>query len=104
MIAVCSMRKVLCSIRATENAWDRHEHKNCIKGVAHCELRVAFAHTFLQTSNLCLKIIALLPGLELRANSTKARGLHSGDFTAFAMNIEHLTMPYTMRKKTNEKR
>jgi hypothetical protein len=54
---------------------------------------------FLQTSNLCLKIIALPPGLELRANPMKARELHGGDFEAFGMNIEHLSTWYAMRKK-----
>jgi hypothetical protein len=54
---------------------------------------------FLQASNLCLKIIALSPGLELRANSTKTRELYRRKFAAFRINIEHLSTSYTMRKQ-----
>jgi hypothetical protein len=38
---------------------------------------------FFQVSNLFLKIIALPPGLELRANSTKAGELYRRKFAAF---------------------
>jgi hypothetical protein len=38
---------------------------------------------FLQASNLFLEIIALPPGLELRANSTKAGELYRRKFVAF---------------------
>jgi hypothetical protein len=54
---------------------------------------------FLQASNIFLEIIALPPGLELRANSTKAGELYRRKFAAFRMNIEHLSTLYTMRKQ-----
>jgi hypothetical protein len=38
---------------------------------------------FLQVSNLFLEIITLPPGLELRANSTKAGELYRREFAAF---------------------
>jgi hypothetical protein len=58
---------------------------------------------FLQTSNLCLEIITLPPGLESRANSVKARRLHSRDFVAFTMNIEHLTTLHNENKMKGKK-
>jgi hypothetical protein len=54
---------------------------------------------FLQTSNLALEIIAFPPGLELGAKPTKSGELHDWDFTAFRMNVEHLSTLFTMRKQ-----
>jgi hypothetical protein len=59
---------------------------------------------FLQAFNFYLQIIALPPGLELRVNSTKAGELRRGGFTAFRMNIEHLSMLCTMKNEKTKKK